>query len=155
VARLLNKLRAEFTKSRAYRSQDNALVEGKNGAVIRKLIGYGHIPAEHAEALQKFCAQFLNPYLNVRRPCGFATVTVDARGKRRRRYPVEDSQTTYERLKSLPEAARYLRPSLRWARLEPIASQRSDTEWARRMQAAKARLLRQRKVRYPAPPPFC
>jgi len=49
VARLLEKLRAEFTKSRSNRSQDNALVEGKNGAVIRKLIGYGHIPGEQAE----------------------------------------------------------------------------------------------------------
>ena len=154
VARLLNKLRAEFTKSRAYRSQDNALVECKNGAVIRKLIGYGHIPAEHAEALQKFYAQFLNPYLNFHRPCGFATVTVDARGKRRRRYPVEDYHTPYERLKSLPDAVRYLNPGLSWARLEPIASQRSDTEWARRMQAAKARLLRQCKWQYPLPPPF-
>jgi hypothetical protein len=154
VARLLNKLRAEFTKSRACRSQDNALVEGKNGAVIRKLIGYGHIPAEHAAALQKFYVQFLNPYLNFHRPCGFATVTVDARGKRRRRYPAEDYQTPYERLQSLPEATRYLKPGLSWARLEPIAGFRSDTEWARRMQAAKGRLLRQCQWQYPVPPPF-
>ena len=40
VAQMLKKLHAEFTKSRACRSQDNALVEGKNGAVVRKLIGY-------------------------------------------------------------------------------------------------------------------
>src|SRR5215469_1036943 len=130
VAKLLDKLRVEFTKSRPNRSQDNALVEGKNGAVIRKLIGYGHIPGEHAEALQKFYGQFLNPYLNFHRPCGFATVTVDARGKRRRRYPVEDYQTPYEKLQSLPEATRYLRPGVSWARLDPIAAQRSDTEWA-------------------------
>lgn len=31
VAQMLQKLRAEFTKSRACRSQDDALVEGKNG----------------------------------------------------------------------------------------------------------------------------
>ena len=155
VAKLLNKLRAEFTKSRPNRSQDNALVEGKNGAVIRKLIGYGHIPAEHAEALQKFYAQFLNPYLNFHRPCGFATVTVDPRGKRQRRYPVEDYQTPYERLKSLPEATRYLKPGLSWARLDPIADERSDTEWARRMQAAKARMLQQCKWQHPVPPAFC
>lgn len=36
----MTKLHLEFTKSRACRSQDNALVEGKNSAVIRKLIGY-------------------------------------------------------------------------------------------------------------------
>jgi hypothetical protein len=33
----------EFTKSRAYRTTDNALVESKNGAVVRKQIGYGPI----------------------------------------------------------------------------------------------------------------
>ena len=49
VAGLLEKLRVEFTKSRAYRTTDNALVEGKNGAVIRKHIGYGAIDAQHAE----------------------------------------------------------------------------------------------------------
>ena len=36
VAGLLNKLLIEFTKSRARRTNDNALVEGKNGAVVRK-----------------------------------------------------------------------------------------------------------------------
>ena len=41
VAKLLGKRHAEFSKSRACRSPDNALVEGKNGAVVRKLIGYG------------------------------------------------------------------------------------------------------------------
>src|SRR5580692_10302936 len=35
VAALLNKLLVEFTKSRAYRTTDNALVEGKNDAVVR------------------------------------------------------------------------------------------------------------------------
>jgi hypothetical protein len=54
VAKLLNKLLVEFTKSRACRTTDNALVEGNNGAVIRKHIGYGPIGAEHAEAMQKF-----------------------------------------------------------------------------------------------------
>ncbi len=64
VAELLEKLLIEFTKSRASRTQDNALVEGKNGAIMRKLIGYGHIASEHAEALQKFYTAYLNPYLN-------------------------------------------------------------------------------------------
>lgn len=39
VAKLLKSLLIEFTKSRATRTQDNALVEGKNGAIIRKHIG--------------------------------------------------------------------------------------------------------------------
>jgi hypothetical protein len=61
VANLLNKLLAEFTRSRANRSQDSALVEGKNGAIIRQHIGYGHIPSEHAEALHQFYTAHLHP----------------------------------------------------------------------------------------------
>ena len=46
VANLLNKLLVEeFTRSRPNRSSDNALVEGKNGAVIRKHMGYAILPA--------------------------------------------------------------------------------------------------------------
>src|SRR5215475_972142 len=104
VAEMLPKLHAEFTKSRACRSQDNALVEGKNGAVIRKLIGYGHIAGLHAAALQNFYVEHLNPYLNFHRPCGFATVSLDKRGKRQRKYKIEDYRTPLEKLQSLPEA---------------------------------------------------
>ena len=102
IAEMMGAMMVEFTKSRACRSQDNALVEGKNGAIIRKLIGYGHIPAEHAETLHKFYTAQLNPYLNFHRPCGFATVSVDARGKRKRRYKLEDYATPHRKLKSLP-----------------------------------------------------
>jgi transposase InsO family protein len=41
VARLLDELLIEQTKSRPRQSGDNGLVETKNGAVIRKHIGYG------------------------------------------------------------------------------------------------------------------
>ena len=43
VARLLDKLLIEQTKSRAHRTGDNGLVESKNGAIIRKHMGFGHI----------------------------------------------------------------------------------------------------------------
>jgi hypothetical protein len=154
VAKLLEKLQAEFTKSRASRSQDNALVEGKNGAVIRKLIGYGHIAGEHAEAVGKFYARHLNPYLNFHRPCGFATVSVDERGKRRRQYKSEDYRTPFEKLQSLERVDQYLKPGLSLAQLEQEELAMSDTECARRMNAAKSRLLRQCKVQCPFPPPF-
>ena len=143
VAEMLRKLHAEFTKSRACRSQDNALVEGKNGAVIRKLIGYGHIAGLHAAALQNFYVEHLNPYLNFHRPCGFATVSLDERGKRQRKYKTEDYRTPLEKLQSLPEAERLLKPGLSLPELEKRALAISDTECARRMSAAKAKLLRQ------------
>jgi len=154
VARLLEKLRAEFTKSRASRSQDNALVEGKNGAVIRKLIGYGHIPSQHADAMQKFYTAYLNPYLNYHRPCGFATVSVDARGKRQRRYRPSDYATPYEKLKSLSGAEQYLKANLTFAQLDQTANRMSDTECAKLMGAAKSKLLRSCKIESPFPPRF-
>jgi hypothetical protein len=154
VAGMLDKLHADFTKSRACRSQDNALVEGKNGAVIRKHIGYGYIAGEHAEAIGKFYARHLNPYLNLHRPCGFATVSLDKRGKRRRQYKTEDYRTPFEKLKSLKLAEQCLRQGLSLAELERESLAVSDTEFARKMNAAKSRLLRQCKVQSPVPPPF-
>ncbi len=152
VAKMLGKLHVEFTKSRACRSQDNALVEGKNGAVVRKLIGYGYIGGEHAEEIGAFYARHLNPYLNFHRPCGFATVSLDARGKRRRRYKAEDYRTPFEKLKTLKGAEQYLKPGIRMLELERESEQMSDTASARQMNAAKARLLRRCKVPLPVPP---
>jgi transposase InsO family protein len=141
VARLLEKLRVEFTKSRAYRTTDNALVEGKNGAVVRKQIGYGPIDAEHAEAFQKFYTKYFNPYVNYHRPSGFARVQTLARGRRRRLYPAEDYRTPYEKLSSLPNWEKHLKPGITAAVLQRLARQLSDTEAARQMQNAKQMLL--------------
>lgn len=152
VAKLLNKLLAEFTKSRACRSQDNALVEGKNGAIIRKHIGYGHIPAEHAESLQKFYTAHMNPYLNFHRPCGFATVSLDARGKRKRQYKLADYATPYQKLKSLPDASGYLKDGISFSLLEGLATTMSDTQFAEKMSAVKTKLLRVCKIESPVPP---
>ena len=71
VAKLLEKLRIEFTKSRPRHSNDNALAESKNGAVVRKLFGYEHIPQRWAPQINAFNHEYLNPYLNYHRPCFF------------------------------------------------------------------------------------
>ena len=52
IAGMLQKLLIEQTKSRPRQGNDNGLVETKNGAVIRKHLGYGSIDADHAERLQ-------------------------------------------------------------------------------------------------------
>ena len=154
VARLLNKLLAEFTKSRPYHTLDNALVEGKNGAVIRKHLGWGHIPAPHAERIDQFYRKHFNPYLNYHRPCGFATVMVDQRGKRKRLYPAAQYATPYEKLRSLPQAEQYLKPGLSLETLDAMATAMSDTAWAERMRQAKEKLLRECKIESPFPPGF-
>ncbi|MGB8477705.1 MAG: DDE-type integrase/transposase/recombinase, partial [Acidobacteriaceae bacterium] len=62
VAQLLEKLRVEQTKSRPRQSGDNGLVETKNGAIIRKHIGYGYIDAKHADQINSFYREHMNPY---------------------------------------------------------------------------------------------
>ena len=141
VAEMLEKLHAEFTKSRANRSTDNAQVEGKNGAVVRKLMGYGPIPAGHAGEIQKFYAAHFNPYLNFHRPCGFATVRTGRGGKRKRTYPERDYKTPYEKLVSLEGWEKHLKPGIAPAMLETQARKLTDLEAARRMGARKAALL--------------
>jgi hypothetical protein len=139
VAELLNKLLVEQTKSRPRHSNDNGLVESKNGAVIRKLMGYGHIAAEHAEAIGVFYKEHLNPYLNFHRPCGVPETIVNAKGKQRRIY--RWYATPWEILRQLPDLARHLRPEISRDELERKANAQSDTQAAARMQAAKRKLF--------------
>ena len=141
VARLLNNLLIEQTKSRPRRSNDNGLVETKNGAVIRKHMGYGYIAGQHAQAISAFYAQHLNPYLNYHRPCAQADIEVDAKGRQRRHY--RRYQTPLETLLALPHPAPYLRDGLTVATLQRIAARRSDTEAAQQMQQAKRQLFEQ------------
>ena len=57
-----------------------------------------------------------------------------------------------EKLKSLPEAGQYLKQNGSFTRLDMIARKMSDTECARKMSEAKAKLLRQCKMESPFPP---
>jgi hypothetical protein len=139
VADLLNKLLVEQTKSRPRHSTDNGLVEAKNGAVIRKHIGYGHIGVEHAEAIERFYEEHFNPYLNFHRPCGVAEVVVDAKGRQRRIY--RWYATPWEILRQLPDLAGHLRAGLSQTELERRAQVQSDTQAAGNMQAAKGKLF--------------
>jgi transposase len=142
VEKLLNKLLvSEFTKSRANRTTDNALVEGKNGAVVRKHIGHDPIGARHAGQAQRFYTADFNPYLNYHRPCGFAAVELSDNGKRRRCYRHEDYRTPYEKLLSLNDWESGLKEGISAARLEQQALRMSDTECALRMQQRKRKLL--------------
>ena len=143
VSGLLADLLIEQTKSRARKSNDNGLVECKNGAVIRKHIGYGYIAAEHAQDIDAFYQRYFNPYLNFHRPCGQPERIVDARGKQKfvyRRYA-----TPWEVLRglsqALPEGQSYLKAARSIPALDRLAQQRSDTAAARQMKAAKRKLF--------------
>jgi transposase InsO family protein len=139
VANLLNKLLVEQTKSRPRHSNDNGLAESKNGWVIRKHIGYGHIASAHAEAFDEFYRQQFNPYLNFHRPCGVPEVTVTAKGKQKRAY--RWYATPFEILRQLPGVAGFLRSDLTLDDLTQTASRKSDTQAAAEMQEAKRKVF--------------
>ncbi len=139
VAKLLNKLLIEQTKSRPRRSNDNGLVESKNGAVVRKHIGYGHIAARHAEAIQEFYEQHFNAYLNFHRPCGVPEQIANAKGKVKRVY--RWYATPWEILRQLPGVGGYLKENVTVEELEQQAGAKSDTKAATEMQLAKRKLF--------------
>lgn len=142
VAKLLGKLLIAFTKSRARHSNDNALVESKNGSVVRKQLGYVHIPQHCAAPVNDFLEHHLNPYLNYHRPCFFPLTVLDAKGKQRKTYPYERITTPYEKLKSLPQAQSYLKPGVTFQSLDAIAYAISDNESARQLNAARRKLFK-------------
>jgi hypothetical protein len=139
VAQLLGKLLIEQTRSRAHRSGDNGLVESKNGAIIRKHIGYGYIGAQHAEAIDQFHREHLNPYVNFHRPCAVPTVVTQPNGKRHRIY--QRWATPFELFREVPKCQSFLRAGVSLEELECFAQQQSDTEAALQMQRAKRKLF--------------
>lgn len=139
VARMLNDLLIEQTKSRPRHSNDNGLAESKNGAVIRKQIGYGHIEPEHAAQLNRFYRDSFNFYLNFHRPSAQPEVVVAANGKRKTIY--KRWATPWEVFLALPQAEQYLKAGETLEELAATASHESDTDCARRMQLAKRKLL--------------
>jgi transposase InsO family protein len=139
VAKLLSRLLIDQTKSRPRQSNDNALVETKNGAVIRKHLGYSHIASKHADLVQQFYNEHFNPYLNFHRPCAQAELEVDHKGRTRRIY--RRYQTPLETLLNLPKPAQYLQAGLTLDMLQGRAAAISDTDAARRMQQEKRKLF--------------
>lgn len=139
VAALLNKLLIHQTKSRSRHCNDNALVEGKNGSIVRKHIGYQHIPQRYASLINEFYKNHLNVYLNYHRPSGFAEKKIDKKGKEKKVYNVY--LIPYEALKSHPRASDFLKDGISFENLDRIAFQQSDNECASSMQKAKDKLF--------------
>ena len=149
VARLLEKLRIEFTRSRPRHSNDNALAETKNGAVVRKVFGYAHIAQRHATEFNTFCREYLNPFLNFHRPCLFATEVDDPSkpGRIKRVYRPRDVMTPLEKLASLPNAAQFLRAGTTLPELHELACALSDVDAAKELGEARAALFKRATTR--------
>lgn len=144
VAKLLDKLRIEFTRSRPRRSNDNGLAETKNAAVVRKTFGYEHIAQRHAGRFNTFCVEYLNPYVNYHRPCLFATELPDPKkpGRIKRVYRPRDVMTPLDKLASLPEVHKHLREGITLEHLNALARALSDIQAAEELHEARAALFR-------------
>ena len=153
VAELLNKKIAtaiavlelhigEFTKSRARRTNDNALAESKNASVVRKWLGYAHIPQRFAGQVNAFNRDWLSPFLNYHRPCLFPTEECDDKGRVRKRYRDADTMTPYDKFKSLDDVEQYLLPGVTFEQLDNAALAVSDVQAAEALNQAREELFR-------------
>jgi transposase InsO family protein len=144
VAKLLEKLRIEFTRSRPRHSNDNGLAETKNGAVVRKEFGYAHVPQRHAARFNTYCREFLNPFLNFHRPCLFSTDILDPKkpGRIKRVYRPRDAMTPLDKLTSLAEANRGLRQGITPEHLRELATALTDVQAADELNEARLALFR-------------
>jgi transposase InsO family protein len=143
VAEMLEEMRVNFTKSRPRRSNDNGLVESKNGSVIRKLYGYSHIPQYHADSFSELNSGPVYRYINFHRPCYFPSTTTDKKGKRKIVYPYEGMMTPYEKLRSLSCANQYLKSGITFKKLDAFANDMTDNEAAEQLNSARDKLFKQ------------
>ena len=139
---LMEDARIQLTKSRPRCSTDNALVEGKNGAVVRKMFGFAHIARSRAGLLNEFNHEHFNPLNNLHRPCLFARLEADPGkpGRTRKRYDARDAKTPLEKLASSPKELRNLKPGVTLKALKAQARQQSDLQAAQALNAAWAQL---------------
>lgn len=139
IVALLNKLLIKLTKSRSRKCNDNALVESKNGSVIRKHMGYFYINQKSAPEINDFYIKYFNPYLNFHRPCGFATLKVDKKGKQKKVYDLY--QTPYEAFKGITGASNFLKNGISFDKLDTMSKEYSDNECAAIMEKEKQKLF--------------
>ena len=142
VARMLEKLRIEQTKSRSRQSNDNALAESKNAGVVRKHMGYSHIPQRFARPINDFYQGVFNPWLNLHRPCMFASEMVSDKGKIKKHYRSANVKTPLECLALLDEKGLVtFKEGKTLQALQAQAGEKTDLAAAQEMQKAKADLF--------------
>ena len=139
VAKLLQKLLISQTKSRSRKSNDNALVEGKNAAVVRKHMGHMYIPKKHASDINSFYREHLNPFLLFHRFCGFPDEEVDARGKIKKVY--RTYLTPMQKMLTIPNIEKYLKEGITKKLLLRESMKETHLEFAQKMQIAKKKLF--------------
>jgi hypothetical protein len=139
---MLDKLRIEQTKSRSRHSNDNALAESKNASVVRKHMGYSHIPQKYAAPINAFYEGVFNSWLNLHRPCLYATEVISDKGKIKKVYKNKDAKTPLECLVQLnAKGLVEIKAGITLEDLLTKAKEKTDLRAAQEMQKAKAQLF--------------
>lgn len=131
VADILSRLLIKQTKSRSRHPNDNALVETKNGSVIRKSMGWHHIDQGASRLINEYYQKYFNLYLNYHRPSLFAArVIVDRKGRERKIY--DQAIMPYEKLKEISKLKKksFLKSEITFEELDNFAYEFSDNEFA-------------------------
>jgi transposase InsO family protein len=147
VAEILNKLLINQTKSRSRHCNDNALIESKNGSILRKNMGYFHINKGLVGEVNIFYQDYFIPYLNYHRPCGFVTtIKQDEKGRERKIYG--QYTTPYEKLKevSKEQNKNFLKPGLTFDQLDTFAYSQSDNKFAKIMREKQNKLFKKNEL---------
>jgi hypothetical protein len=109
-----------FTRSRPYKKNDQCHVEQKNGAVVRKFIGYDRFEGLEPCRLLAELYWYLRLYLNFYQPC-LKLVEKKRNGARvTRKY--DQAQTPYQRVLAAPSVSSEVKQQLReqFLTLDPV-----------------------------------
>lgn len=139
VSAILQRLFIEQTKSRSGKCNDNALIESKNGSVVRKHMGYWHIPKFEARKINGFYRDIFNDFVNYHRACSYPTTRVEENGKKKKVY--EEIMTPCQKFLSISEVEKYLQPGVTTASLRTKMLEKSHIECAKIMDENKQKLF--------------
>lgn len=119
--RLAQRRRITFTRSRAYRKNDQAHIEQKNFSTVRKIIGYRRLETEKQLAILNRIYQLLSDYLNFFIPT-LKLVRKEHLGSRVKRI-YDKPKTPYQRVLEHPDITEDTKPNLRnkYLTLNPAA----------------------------------
>jgi hypothetical protein len=140
VGAVLQKLLIEQTKSRSGRCNDNALIESKNGSVVRKHMGHWHIPKREARVINAFYRDCFNEFLDFHRVCAYPTTIVSEDGKKKKVY--DGTMTPCQKLLSIPEVEKYLKSGVTIEALKEKMARMSHIEYAKLMHETKQKLFK-------------
>jgi len=139
VSATLQRKFIEQTKSRSGRCNDNALIESKNGSVVRKHLGFWHIPKYEARKINGFYRDFFNEFVNYHRACSYPTTIVSDGGKKKKIY--EEVMTPCQKLLSISNVETCLKSDITVESLRKRMAEKSHLESAKIMDEAKKKLF--------------